>query len=293
MSADSFIQAPPPVIDLHRAPPVSRVRRAGSHDREPLPAMFIMGNRLDNIRESDALTIVRLFAAHPNEGPARQILFTNVHSMYLAYHNRKFQQTVNAADLVLPDGSGLKFAGQVYGTPVLENLNGTDFTPKVLEIGQQEQWTVYLLGSKPGVIEFCRDRISSAFPALRIVGSRHGYFSDAEENAIVDEINAVQPNILLVALGSPLQEMWIARNAGRLNTGACLAVGGLFDFISGTRRRAPFLIRKLGMEWIFRFLQDPKAKWNRIFIEIPWFILHVLARAWKVRLAMSPNEIAR
>lgn len=241
--------------------------------------MFLFGVRVDNIDSTMALNMVRAFASHKvGFGPTRKVFFTNVHSIHMARRDRELMRILNRADLVLPDGSGIMLAGKLFGQPILENINGTDFTPRVLEYASREHWSIYLLGARPEVNTACRNRIQRDFPGLKIVGARHGLFGESDEQRIVDDINEKQPHLLLVALGTPLQEKWIARNADKLRVGTCMAVGGLFDFVSGDKSRAPSWLRRLGMEWLYRFFQDPAAKWYRVFVEIPFFIGLVIAK---------------
>lgn len=234
---------------------------------------YYMDVRVDNLSLDEALRQVEnLIKQAEDDGVPRQVFFTNVHSIHLARKNNRFQQYLDQADLVLPDGSGLKIAGKVLNMPILENLNGTDFTPKVCRMAEVGGWSMYLLGAKENVVKNCFDNMRSRFPNLSLAGYHNGYFSGEEENEIIAEINEKKPDILLVALGSPYQEKWVAQNADRLDVNVCFAVGGLFDFMSNEVERAPLWMRKLGIEWLFRFLQDPKAKWDRIFIEIPVFL---------------------
>ena len=109
------------------------------------------------------------------------------------------------------------------------------------------------------------------------VQSMKGHFTAEEERTIIDEINSLEPDILLVGMGSPIQEQWIACNAPRLRVKASFAIGGFFDFLSGEKRRAPEWVRRIGAEWLFRFTQDPATKWQRVFIEIPVFLIRLLA----------------
>jgi N-acetylglucosaminyldiphosphoundecaprenol N-acetyl-beta-D-mannosaminyltransferase len=244
---------------------------------------YLFGVRVDNTRCESALERIRAYATQRVGSRAREVFFTNVHSIHLARHDPELRQCINHADLVLADGSGLNLAGKLFGSPIIENLNGTDFTPKVLSEALRNGWTVYLLGAAENVVRRCRDRLLKEFPGLKIAGFHHGHFPPAEEGSIVEEINRKRPNILLVALGSPLQERWIARHARELRVGVCVAVGGLFDFISGARTRAPHWVRALGIEWIYRFLQDPKSKWDRVVIEIPSFIGQLLLNRFALR----------
>ena len=240
--------------------------------------MFLFGVRIDNIDFDSAFDAVcRYFTREPAGGP-RQVFFTNAHTIHLARRDAEFRAIVNRADAVLPDGSGLKFAGRMLNKPIIANLNGTDFTPRVIGEASTKGWTIYLMGGRQGVAERCRAFLQQKFPGVSIVGVHHGHFVQEEEEGIIEDINRKGPDMLLVAMGSPLQEKWIAQNAHRLKVKACFAVGGLFDFPSGERKRAPHWMRRIGVEWIFRFFQDPKSKWNRIVIEIPLFVALVLAK---------------
>lgn len=239
--------------------------------------MYVQGVRVDNIDASTALETVKAYTRAETPRVCRTIVFTNVHTIHLARSNPALRGCVNGADLVLPDGSGLKIAGRLYGRPILENLNGTDFTPRVLAEAESAGWKVYLLGGRSDVIVAASERLRELFPALRIVGVHQGHFTPDEERTILEEINMLKPDILLVGMGSPIQEQWITSNAPRLRVKASFAVGGFFDFLSGEKRRAPEWIRRIGAEWLFRFSQDPVTKWQRVFIEIPVFLVRLLA----------------
>lgn len=267
---------------------------ADATDIQRMPTSFFLGTRVDVIEGDLALKLAAGFASHPASG-SRKVYFVNVHTVHLARADRSFRYAVNTADLVLPDGSGLKIAGALLSTPIKENLNGTDFTPRLLKLAEKNGWTVYLLGTRPDVIGRCVESIRKQFPALLLAGARHGYFTAGEEESIVREINAARPNILLVGLGSPRQEQWIHRNASRLDVGVSMAIGGLLDFIAGEYRRAPLWMRRTGIEWIYRFLQDPRSKWDRVVIEMPAFLLLVLAKRFlpkPVRSFLTRRRVA-
>lgn len=241
--------------------------------------IYFLGVRVDSLSLRAAVSKVKGFIdSAENRTVTKKVFFTNVHSIHLANRDPELYRCILNADLVLPDGSGLNIAGKVLKKPVKENLNGTDFTPVICRMAESLGYSVYLLGAKPEVIEKCRSNLKNEFPSLRVAGAHHGYFDQEEENNLIDDINRKRPDILLVAMGSPLQEKWITKNAHRLNTGVCFAVGGLFDFLSGEMDRAPLWMRKMGIEWMHRFAQNPGDKWNQIFVEIPAFLYLVMMR---------------
>lgn len=249
---------------------------------------FFMNVRVDNLSLDAALEGVEtLLLDSRRDGVPREVFFANVHSIHLARKDREFRNFLNRADLVLPDGSGLNLAGRVLDMPIMQNLNGTDFTPKVCRMAEVGGWSVYLLGARREVVERCYHNLSKRYAHLELAGYHDGYFSEEDEGEIIRDINRAAPDLLLVALGSPRQEKWIARHAMHLNVGVCFAVGGLFDFMSNERARAPLWVRNLGMEWLFRFLQEPKGKWPRIFVEIPVF----LSMVYKNRFSAIMEQI--
>ncbi len=254
--------------------------KSGTAETEPqfnLQTFYLLGTRIDNIDGDTARKIVSRYVEE-NSGRARKIFFSNVHSICVAQRNRVLKYCINLGDLVLADGSGLKIGGRFTGHPIIENLNGTDFTPAILKIAEERGWSVYLFGAKLQVVERCCMLLFLKYPRLRIVGFHEGHFRSGEEAMIVDEINAVHPDIVLVALGTPLQEIWTSRHAHELKAKICIAVGGLFDFLSLTRKRAPLWIRKIGFEWFYRFIQEPNAKWERVIVEIPMFFSLLFAK---------------
>ncbi len=235
--------------------------------------VHFLGVRVDNYRLREALARVKFFIdSKQPERSSRKVYFTNVHTIHLARRDPQFFCTIHNADLVLPDGSGIDLAGRILKRPVKENLNGTDFMPVVLRMAERYGYTVYLLGARPEVLERCVERIQNDFSDLKLIGYQHGYYHQQEEGRILEKINRVRPDILLVATGSPRQEKWIASVSDHLEAGVCFAVGGLFDFLSGEFSRAPYWMRKAGLEWVHRFVKNPREKWNRIVIEIPLFI---------------------
>ena len=136
-----------------------------------------------------------------------------------------------------------------------------------------------MLGGKPGVAEKAMENAKAKFPAAKFIGAAPGFFADsAEEQKVIEKINALDPDILLVAMGVPKQEKWIAKHRHELVCGIALAVGGLLDFVSGRIPRAPVWMRRLGIEWCYRLYQEPRRMFRRYVIGNPLFLLRVIFR---------------
>lgn len=209
--------------------------------------------------------------------------FINVHSINLSFQQPEFYQTLKQADCLFADGAGMRLASNHIGDPLLDNVNGTDMLPNLCREAAKEKKSIYFLGSSPGVAKKAAKRLKKNYPGLTIAGYQHGYFKQQHNEAIVAKINKSKADILLVALGSPVQETWLLNHADKLHCKTALAVGGLFDFYSGNIPRAPMWMRKLSLEWVYRLIQEPQKKFNRYVIGNPLFLIrtYLLDRATK------------
>jgi len=225
--------------------------------------------RIDNLTIDAAVTNI---IAPRRSAQAKTVCFVNVNSFNLAHHDASLKHAINAADYVFADGSGARIAAQRKGYRLLDNVNGTDLLPKLCERAIQENKSIYLLGAKPEVAEKAANKLVQQYPGLRIAGSHHGYFDKNNCSDVINKINQSQADILLVAFGSPIQENFLQTHKASLSVNTVVAVGGLFDFYSGNISRAPLWMRELGLEWIWRLIQEPKAKFNRYVIGNPIFL---------------------
>lgn len=168
----------------------------------------------------------------------------------------EFQKILNQADLVLPDGIGVVYSAKILGTPLKERVAGFDFACDMLDVLDEMGGRLYLLGSKPGVAEEAGRRILEQHPNIVLCGVHDGYFQDSDP--VAHEVAQARPDLLFVCLGAPKQEKWIARFG--LLTGAKLAIGlgGALDVFAGNVERAPEQWQKLGMEWAYRLVKEPK-----------------------------------
>jgi exopolysaccharide biosynthesis WecB/TagA/CpsF family protein len=251
------------------------------------PSICLMGTRIDNLSMDEAIaTILQRMDGKPNPQPPAtptQVSFVNADCINLAYRNPAYQQVLEESDLVFADGIGMKIAGRVLGQPVCDNVNGTDMFPLLCKALVGSGKGIYLLGGKPGIADAVAQWVQSHSPGVRICGVRDGYFQPQEEAAVIQQIAASNADLLLVAMGAPRQEEWIARNLNSLGCKVAIGVGGLFDFYSGRIPRAPRLIRKVGLEWCFRMWQEPRRLAKRYLIGNPLFLGRLALEALGLR----------
>lgn len=208
------------------------------------------------------------------------LAFVNPDCLNIACVNPEYRSILKAADRVLPDGIGIRLGCRILGVSLRANVNGSDMFPLLCERCAEAGLSLYLLGARPGVAELAADNMRQRFPALKIAGTRDGYFGENDEPEVVEAINRSGADILLVAFGVPRQELWLWRHRDRLAPKVAMGVGGLFDFYSGRIPRAPLWMREIGLEWSWRLLQEPKRMWRRYIIGNPLF----LYRVWRQKL---------
>ena len=205
------------------------------------------------------------------------VLNANAHCLNLCYEDPGLRDFLNGAEVVFCDGAGVMLAARILGRRIPERITYADWAWQLAAFAAAEGLSLYFLGARPGVAQEAARRLKQSYPSLRIVGVRHGYFDHSAENeAVVREINATAPNILLVGLGMPLQERWLMENRHKLDVGVALTGGAVFDYVSGRARRGPRLLVRGGFEWLARLLFEPRRLWRRYLIGNPHFLLRVL-----------------
>jgi N-acetylglucosaminyldiphosphoundecaprenol N-acetyl-beta-D-mannosaminyltransferase len=190
--------------------------------------------------------------------------------------DERYGEIVRNAGLVLPDGTGLIWALRFLGGRVHEQISGVDFVDNLCRIAPGHGWSFYFFGGRPGVAARAAERAKAKYPGLTVRGTRSGYFRRGESDVICREIRESGANILLVALGSPRQEYWLAENAGKLGCVVGMGVGGTFDVMSGRLKRAPLAWRRMRLEWLYRTIQEPSR--IRRVVKLPLFVALVLLK---------------
>lgn len=249
----------------------------GGHS-QPVPPPFLdfFGVSIVNTTMEAAVDWILEQARQPQPS---LLAFVNPDCLNIAYSSDSYRSILRDAARVLPDGIGIHLGCRLLGTSLAANVNGTDLFPRLCERLAATELSIFLLGARPGVAADAAAAMQARYPGLRVAGVRDGYFGPDEEADVIAEINASSAQILLVAFGVPRQELWLAANQDRLRPAVRIGVGGLFDFYSGRIPRAPQWMREIGLEWVWRFLQEPGRMWRRYLIGNPLFLYRVWRQA--------------
>jgi exopolysaccharide biosynthesis WecB/TagA/CpsF family protein len=232
----------------------------------------ILGISVLAIRWNDAIVLLNRLIA---ERRFTKVSFLNAHNANIAYTDPVFAEALDDF-LILPDGIGVDLAARLlYGAPFPDNLNGTDFVPAFLQ-ASTTPLTVGLLGATRVNAEAASIKLAALAVQHRFVVIHDGYFPASQESEIVDRIAALRPDVLLVAMGVPRQELWIERHIDARHCTLPIAVGALLDFLSGSVPRAPLWMRRLRLEWLFRLAVEPGRLWRRYVVGNPLFLLRVV-----------------
>ncbi len=234
----------------------------------------IMGVGFDSLTLSEAVDRAETLIS---ERRAAYVVTPNPEIVMTCWENSDAMEAVQNADLVLPDGVGVVYGAKILGTPLKGKLPGIDFATELMRRMAMRGGSVYLLGAKPGVAEMAGERMQEQFPGLIVCGTHDGYFQD--DAPIIEEINTLQPDLLLVCLGAPKQELWMRRNRPFLRVGLMAGLGGSLDVFAGTVKRAPAFFQKLGLEWFYRLVKEP---WRfKRMMKLPKFLFACIGK--KVR----------
>jgi N-acetylglucosaminyldiphosphoundecaprenol N-acetyl-beta-D-mannosaminyltransferase len=208
------------------------------------------------------------------------VLSVNAHALNLCYEDAALRAFFNGAEVVFCDGAGVALAARVLGGRLPARITYADWAWSLAAFAAAEGFSLFLMGARPGVAQKAAKRLRERHPGLEVSGYHHGFFDhragSPENEAVVREINAARPDILLVGLGMPLQERWLMENRERLAFGVALTGGAVFDYVSGRLRRGPRFLTENGFEWLARLLVEPRRLWRRYLIGNPLFLARVL-----------------
>ena len=237
----------------------------------------ILGVPISNITNEHLL---ESFTERIGQKQKTQVCITPVNSVLAAIKDPQVLSIYNASEYVLCDGTPIKWAAGFLNTPIVERITGLDLLPNLVAHCAKHDFSIFLLGASPGVGEQLKKTIHAQYPNCKVVGVYvppfMKVFSEEENIKMIDAINAVSPDVLLVSLTAPKQDIWIAENLHRVNASIQIGIGGAFEVMAGLAKRAPKWMHTAGLEWLYRFIQEPKRLFRRYFIEAPLFIPLIL-----------------
>jgi N-acetylglucosaminyldiphosphoundecaprenol N-acetyl-beta-D-mannosaminyltransferase len=248
---------------------------------------YVVAAHVDNVSIVDAVLRIA------DESPADRAYvthFVHPHALNVACSDGLLRNALAQADLVLPDGIGLRIAAALLGTPLIHNVNGTDLLPLLAERLAQTARPCALIGAAAGVAARCAEALEAQHPGLRISLVSHGFPDESEIAALLRDLrDAPRPPVVLVGMGAPAQERFVRRHLATIPGASVVTVGGLFDFYSGRVPRAPLALRESGLEWVHRLLLEPRRMARRYLLGNPAF----LARAFLQRAVASGARAER
>ena len=236
----------------------------------------VLGVSFDDLTMDEAVEIALGFM---QERRACYACTPNPEIVMAAKGDASLRAALSGAELVLADGVGITKAAAMLGTPLKSRVPGIDFASNVISRLAERGGSVYLLGAKPLVAEAAAEKLTQTYPGIVIAGTNDGYFTD--DAPVIEKINAASPDFLMVCLGSPKQELWMSANAGRLSCGLMAGLGGSLDVLAGNVQRAPETWRRLGLEWLYRVIKEPK-RLGRV-MKLPAFVLEAAAEGRRRR----------
>lgn len=247
----------------------------------------ILGCPVDNLTFGETVEAIDRWIAAGR--PGRHCV-VNAAKMVLMRRDPDLFRAVAESDLINADGQGVVWAGRLLGTPLKERVTGIDLMQALLARAEKRGWRVYFLGAREEIVRAAVEAIRRRHPDLAVAGFRNGYFSPAEEPGVVAAVREARPDLLLVALSTPMKELFIARNVRALSVPFSMGVGGSFDVVAGFVPRAPAWVQRLGLEWFYRFLQEPRRLWRRTLLVNGAFARMAVAEALRRRLGLAGGE---
>lgn len=210
-------------------------------------------------------------------GAPTQHVVINASKVNLMEDDPKLRAIVNACPLINADGASIVWAAKVLGVPLAERVTGIDLFLRLVEMAPEKCWGIYLFGAKEEVVRKVKEAFEERFPGIRIVGCRNGYFTEADEPGIVADMAASGADLMFVAFSSPKKEYWVHRHLDEIGIPFVMGVGGSFDVVAGVTDRAPRWMQEHGLEWFYRFIQEPGRLWRRYIVGNARFAALVLS----------------
>lgn len=224
----------------------------------------LMGCQIDNLSMEETLQTIEGFI---QSGQPHQHVVVNVDKLVKASRDEGLRQIINDCALINVDGMPVVWASRLLGKGLKERVAGVDLFEALMQRAARKGWRVFLLGAKEEVVSGVKNLYERKYPGLTVAGYRNGYWTAGEEPAVVEQIKAARADLLFVAISSPKKEQFLGRYQAEMQIPFAMGVGGTFDVAVGKVRRAPLWMQKCGLEWFYRFLQEPRRMFKRYFID--------------------------
>lgn len=220
-----------------------------------------------SIDRVDMAEVFQRVENHIRDGRPGHIVTVNIRFLSMAMRDHQFADIINGADLAVTDGMPLIWLSRLLKAPVPQRITGCDLIYSFSRLAAEKGYSIFILGGQPGVAEEAARRLCQMNPGLKVAGTHHGYFSEAEEPAVVELIRQSRPQFLFVGLGSPKQDFWINRWKRELSVPVSIGIGGTLDVVTGRLKRAPVWMQRASLEWFYRLKQEPRRLWRRYILE--------------------------
>jgi N-acetylglucosaminyldiphosphoundecaprenol N-acetyl-beta-D-mannosaminyltransferase len=227
------------------------------------PRAMVLGTPVDRLDMDQSL---RRCVQAIESGEYLQHVVVNVAKLVALQDDESLREIVHGCALINADGQGVVWASRLLGDPLPERVAGIDLMFSLLTAAERRGFRVYVLGARAEVLERAVERLQSRYPGLQVAGYRDGYFSESDVEAVCADIRDAQAQILFVAMSSPRKEQFLGEHGTRLGVPLVMGVGGAIDVVAGTTRRAPRTLQRLGLEWLFRMLQEPRRLGPRYLV---------------------------
>lgn len=228
----------------------------------------MMGCQIDNLSMEETLHTIEKFI---QSGRPHQHVVVNVDKLVKASRDVELRRIINECPLINVDGMPVVWASRLLGKPLKERVAGVDLFESLMKRSAEKSWRVYLLGAREEVVLGVKQIYMRKYPGLTVAGYRNGYWKPEEEAEVVEQIKAAQADLLFVAISSPMKEHFLGRYQAEMRIPFAMGVGGTFDVAVGKVKRAPVWMQGAGLEWFYRFLQEPRRMFKRYFVDDMFF----------------------
>lgn len=238
----------------------------------------MMGCQVDNLTMEETLHTIDGFI---RSGRPHQHVVVNVDKLVKAAQDPELRRIINECALINVDGMPVVWASRLLGKPLKERVAGVDLFEALMQRASRTGWRVFLLGAREEVVSEVKRQYEIKYPGLTVCGYRNGYWQPEDEAEVVEQIRAARADLLFVAISSPKKEQFLGQYQARMEIPFAMGVGGTFDVAVGRVKRAPLWMQRAGLEWFYRFLQEPRRMFRRYFIEdmaFVWLFLKEAAR---------------